>query len=161
MYSDILSNRNRSIFAEFIVGSALGVVDTPRTEWDCVDHRYNRQTIEVKSAAYVQSWVQEKLSTISFDIGKKTPWYAETNTWGTESIRSADCYVLCLYTETDVKRANVLNLDDWEFYILSAKTINREFKDQKRVALSRIMRVCDPVAYDGLKEAVDICLESA
>ncbi len=28
-YSDILSNRNRSIFAEFIVGSALGVVDSP------------------------------------------------------------------------------------------------------------------------------------
>jgi len=55
----------------------------------------------------------------------------------------------------------VLNLDGWEFYILSTKTINREFKDQKRVFLSRILRVCDPVPYDGLKEAVGICLESA
>jgi hypothetical protein len=36
-YSDILSNRNRSIFAEFIVGNALGVVDKPRVEWDSVD----------------------------------------------------------------------------------------------------------------------------
>lgn len=33
-YSDILSNRNRSIFAEFIVGVALGVVNKPRREWD-------------------------------------------------------------------------------------------------------------------------------
>jgi len=96
-YSDILSNRNRSIFAEFIVGSALGVVDIPRTEWDYVDHHYNGKTIEVKSAAYVQRWMHVKLSTISFDIGKKTPWYAETNTWGTEPIRSANCYILCLY----------------------------------------------------------------
>lgn len=160
-YSDILSNRNRSIFAEFIVGSALGVVDTPRTEWDYVDHRYNKKTIEVKSAAYVQSWSQEKPSTIKFDIGKKIPWDAATNTVGTEPMRSADCYVLCLYTETDVKRANVLNLDDWKFYVLSTKTINGKFKDQKSVTLSRITAVCDPVAYDGLKKAIDICLESA
>ena len=160
-YSDILSNRNRSIFAEFIVGSALGVVDTVRIEWDSVDLHYNQKRIEVKSAAYVQSWEQAKLSTISYDIGKKTPWYAESNTWGDESTRSADCYVFCLYTETDIKRANVLNLDDWVFYVLSTKTINREFKDQKSVVLSRIMHVCDLVEFDGLKDAVDICLESA
>jgi hypothetical protein len=160
-YSDILSNRNRSIFAEFIVGSALGVVDTARTEWDYVDHHYNGNTIEVKSAAYVQSWPQEKPSTIRFDIGKKKPWDAESNTFGTEPTRSADCYVFCLYTETDVNRANVLNLDDWAFYVLSKKTINMEFKDQKSVTLSRIMCVCDLVAFDELKEAVGICLESS
>jgi|GEM_PF-1865913 hypothetical protein len=51
----------------------------------------------------------------------KIPWYAETNTWGKERERSADCYVFCHYTETDVKRANVLNLDDWDFYVLSKK----------------------------------------
>lgn len=39
-YSDILSNRNHSIFADFIVGVALGVVDRPRVEWDGVDLHY-------------------------------------------------------------------------------------------------------------------------
>ena len=38
-YSDLLSNRNRSIFAEYIVGVALGIVDNPRVEWDSVDLR--------------------------------------------------------------------------------------------------------------------------
>ena len=38
-YSDILSNRNRSIFAEFLVALALGVTDEPRVEWDAVDVR--------------------------------------------------------------------------------------------------------------------------
>ncbi len=41
-YSDVLSNANRSVFAEFILGVAVGVVDTPRVEWDAVDFRYLR-----------------------------------------------------------------------------------------------------------------------
>ncbi len=157
-YSDILSNRNRSVFAEFLVGCALGCVDSPRTEWDYVDHHYNGKTIEVKSAAYVQSWPQEKLSTISFDIGKKTPWYAETNTYGSEPVRSADCYVFSLYTETDIDKANVLNLDDWKFYVLSTEVINAEFKNQKSVALSGITRLRDQVSFGGLRDAVGDCL---
>src|SRR5215472_16016255 len=40
-YSGVLSNRNRSILAEFIVGSALGVVRSPRVERAAVDLRYN------------------------------------------------------------------------------------------------------------------------
>jgi hypothetical protein len=39
-HSDVMSNTNRSIFAEFLVVSALGLLDTPRIEWDAVDlHR--------------------------------------------------------------------------------------------------------------------------
>jgi hypothetical protein len=160
-YSDILSNRNRSIFAEFVVGHALGILESPRTEWDYVDHHYKGKTIEVKSAAYVQSWSQEKLSTISFDIAKKTPWYAETNTYGAKPVRSADCYVFCLYAETDATKANVLNLDDWRFYVLPTEAINQEFKDQKHVALSRIVRLCDAVEYSQLQDAVNTCLSNA
>jgi hypothetical protein len=54
-YSDVIGNRNRSIFAEFLVGTALGVVDKPRVEWDAVDLRYSDSKIEVKAAGYVQS----------------------------------------------------------------------------------------------------------
>jgi hypothetical protein len=126
-----------------------------------VDHRFRDKTIEVKSAAYVQSWAQEKLSTISFDIGKKTPWFAETNKYGSEPVRSADYYIFALYTEKDVKKANVLNVDDWKFYVLSKETIEKEFKDQKRVMLERIASLCVPVAYDQLRETVEHCLEKS
>ncbi|MEB3356541.1 MAG: hypothetical protein VKK04_07425 [Synechococcales bacterium] len=72
-YSDILSNRNRSIFAEFLVAVALNVTHQPRVEWDAVDLRYDNKKIEVKSSAYFQSWQQEKLSLIRFDIqGNRT-----------------------------------------------------------------------------------------
>ncbi len=40
-YSDLLSNRNRALFAEFIVGTALGVLGQPRVEWDSVDLHYS------------------------------------------------------------------------------------------------------------------------
>jgi hypothetical protein len=48
-YSDLLSNTNRSVFAEYLVGLALGVVDRPRVEWDSVDLRYGDHKIEVKA----------------------------------------------------------------------------------------------------------------
>lgn len=50
-YSDILSNMNRPILAEYVVGSALGPLKTPRLEWDATDLAYRGHTIDVKSAA--------------------------------------------------------------------------------------------------------------
>jgi hypothetical protein len=46
--------------------------------------------VEVKSAAYVQSWEQTGPSVISFDIGPKTGWGAGTNTYAASPGRSAD-----------------------------------------------------------------------
>jgi autotransporter translocation and assembly factor TamB len=69
-YSDILSNRNRSVFAEFLVAVALDLTHQPRIEWDAVDLRYRNNKIEVKASAYLQSWQQSKPSVIRFDIAK-------------------------------------------------------------------------------------------
>ena len=79
-YSDILSNRNRGVFAEFLVASGLGVSGDPRVEWDAVDLRYQGKKIEVKCSAYLQSWSQPAPSRISFDIEKKRGWDAASNT---------------------------------------------------------------------------------
>jgi hypothetical protein len=63
-YSDVRSNTTRSVFAEYIVGLALGVVNKPRVEWDSVDLRYGDFKIEVKASGYCQSWFQKKPSSI-------------------------------------------------------------------------------------------------
>ena len=96
-YSDVLNNRNRSILAEFLVAAALGVLDEPRVEWDAVDLSYHDKRIEVKSAAYLQSWEQERLSVIRFDIARKRGWDAAANLSASKPTRSADAYVFCLY----------------------------------------------------------------
>ncbi|MDP9476496.1 MAG: hypothetical protein M3R38_12580 [Actinomycetota bacterium] len=107
-----MSNTDRAVFAEFVVGTALGVTDAPRVEWDAVDLRYGEKTIEVKSSAYVQSWHREQdpPSQISFDLKERLSWDAATNTYRVEPSRAADCYVFCVYAEKDRSRANVLDV---------------------------------------------------
>lgn len=154
-YSDVLSNANRSVFAEFMVGEALGCLDSPRVEWDAVDLRYRGLGIEVKSSAYLQSWPQTRLSTISYDIGRKRGWDAHTNTYADTPERAADCYVFCLFADTDPAQANVLDVDRWQFYVIAKETIEQVFDSQKSVGLARVQQLCDPVPFAQLKSAVD------
>ena len=64
--SDLVSNATRGRLAEFIVAKACGVdTSQPRDEWEAVDLETPEGVrIEVKSAAYIQSWHQEDLSRI-------------------------------------------------------------------------------------------------
>jgi len=158
-YSDILSNRNRSIFAEYIVGVALGVVDRPRIEWDAADLDYRGHKIEVKSSADCQSWHQEKPSTIRFGIGKSVEWNPVTGKYVGEPTRCAHVYVFCHYPEQDTLKANVLDVPAWDFYVLSTEALNRDFAQAKSLSLAAVRRVGMRCKFDGLKEAVDRVLK--
>lgn len=164
-YSNIFGNINRSVFAEFLVGSALGVIDNPRNEWDSFDLRYQDKKIEVKSASYLQDWYQNNPSTsrITFGIGKKKPWSRETNIMGREAVRSADCYVFCLYIKKDKEKLqnspeSILDVNAWQFFVLSTEQINQKFKNQKTVGLKRIETLCKPINFDKLKECINFVL---
>ena len=158
-YSDIMTNTTRAVFAEFLVGSSLGVVDEPRKEWDGVDLRYQGKKIEVKSSAYLQTWNQKGLSTIRFDIARKESWNSITNTYTETPIRASDCYVFCLYPETDPEKVNILDVASWEFYVISTERIERDLGDQKSIGLKGIQSMCKPVGYNELKANIDSELE--
>jgi hypothetical protein len=157
-YSDVLVNTIRPLLAEFLVAAALDQLHELRLEWDAVDVRYRGAGVEVKSAAYLQSWAQEKLSTIRFDIAKKRAWDAKTDVYSPEPIRSADCYVFCLYQEKDPAKVDVLDATAWQFYVLSTAQIERELGDQKTLGLRRLGEMCAPVHYDELRARVDAVL---
>ena len=60
-YSDMSNNINRSVLAEYIVASALGnagvTIEATRIMWRPYDLlSQDGYRVEVKSAAYVQSW---------------------------------------------------------------------------------------------------------
>jgi hypothetical protein len=158
-FSDLLSNRTRSIFAEFLVGAALDVLDKARVEWDAVDLRYRDKKIEVKTAAYLQAWQQKSHSIIRFDIAEKLAWDAVTSISSTARLRSADCYVFCLFSERDMAQANILDVNSWEFYTLSTAQVIQEFAQQKSVGLARIQKLCTPVKYTAVKQRIDEVLE--
>lgn len=160
-YSDLLVNTTRSVFAEFLVGAALDLIDKPRVEWNAVDFDYRGKKIEVKASAYVQSWPQKQLSAISFDIAPKKGWDAATNTYvASEPIRSADCYVFCLFAETDRQSANILDAGKWQFYVVLRERLE-QLRYQKTIRLKTLEALCQPVAYNKLKETVDRILHFA
>lgn len=155
-YSSILTNITRGLFAEFLVGTALGAVEGTRTEWDSFDLLYGDVKIEVKSSAYLQSWPQPELSKIGWSISPSTYQYDG-------KIRDqeppADCYVFCVYCEKeDRSPAKVLDLEEWEFYVVPTTVIREELSGQKTVVLSRIRSLTDAVTYSRLRERVDEAL---
>lgn len=154
--SDLLSNAMRGVLAEYIVANALGITGGVRTEWDAFDLRMeNGTTIEVKSAAYLQSWHQNRLSSISFGIQPTKGWDSSTNIVSAERKRQADIYVFCVLNHKDQVTVNPINLDQWDFYILRAEVLNRECPIQKTISFNSLLRL-GPVkaAYSEIASVV-------
>jgi len=96
--------------------------------------------VEVKSAAYVQAWHQEKPSSIVFSIRPTRGWDATTGQYDTEQKRQADVYVFCLLAHTDQATLNPLDLGQWEFYIVPIAWLNKRLPSQKSVPLPFLKR---------------------
>lgn len=158
-YSDILSNANRSVFAEYLVGTALNVVDRPRVERDGCDLLYREKRIEVKASAYLQSWPQKRLSNIIFDVASHRTWDAATNIMASESARTADCYVFCVFADRDRDNCRVTDTSRWLFYVIPTHLIDEHFPRQKSAGLSSIERITAPVKYQELRTEIDRALE--
>lgn len=140
--SDLVSNAMRGVLAEFLVAADLGVTHVPRVEWDLCDIRTpSGLKVEVKSAAYLQSWTQTKLSHISFDIAPKQGWDAETNTSSTERKRQADVFVFALLSHQDKATLDPLDLAQWQFFVLPAAILDEKLPQQKMMRLSTLLRL--------------------
>ncbi len=155
-YSDLLGNTERGILAEFIVANALDVNQTIKERWDAYDLETPEGIkVEVKSSAYIQSWGQKRLSKISFGVRPTHAWDAKTDTFSSDKQRWADVYVFCVLAHKDQDTIDPLNLDQWEFYVLSSKVLDQELGNQKTIGLSRLIEIgAEKVDFEGLREAV-------
>ena len=156
MASDVLNNTLRGTIAEYIISQAMEACTPVRVEWDTVDITTPEGIkIEVKSAAYLQSWHQDRPSAISFRIAKTYPWDWKTNQYGETQIRSADVYVFCVLAHLDSQTVNPLELTQWEFYILPTSTLDSSLGNQKTVSLSRLKNLgAVALGYDQIRNAV-------
>ena len=150
-FSNILTNSLRGIFAEFLVGSALGALNLPRIEWDAFDLKFKDKKIEVKSAAYIQAWYRGTLSKISFNIGAKKEYDYNTNTYSGEAARNADIFTFCLLKEKDQELINPMDTSQWEFYVVTTGELNKLYPHQKTISLSSLRKICAPILYQDLK----------
>ena len=158
--SDVLSNALRGVLAEFIVACDLGCSDSVRQEWSVYDLKTQMGfKVEVKSAAYLQTWRQKKPSPIRFGIA---PTYEQVNTvegcWKQSKVlkREADVYVFCVLSHQDRETIDPLNLAQWDFYILPVEIINERAEKQKSISLSALIKL-EPkqVRYGGIARAID------
>jgi hypothetical protein len=156
--SNLVGNALRGLVAEFLVARAVGADGDIRSEWDSYDVTTpTGLRIEVKSAAYLQSWAQRAESLISFDVRETLAWDAATNVFAPESARKrqADLYVFALLAHRSKATLNPLDVSQWEFYLLEASVLNEHVKKQRRVSLSRV-REFNPVrsCYADLKRHI-------
>jgi hypothetical protein len=154
--SDLVSNATRGILAEYLVAQALGVAaDSVRDEWAAYDLETPDGTrIEVKSAAYIQSWQQPRLSRISFRVSKTLAWDRYSNRYGGESKRHADVYVFALLAHEEQQTLNPLDMSQWEFFILPTVVLNTRERSQHSITLPSLRRLAEPVSFHELPRAV-------
>lgn len=107
-YPDFLDNDRRKILSKFIVASSVRLSDFRPQDKGGMRKHYDLLTgdgyrVQIEAASYLQSCDGEHPSHISFPI---PPW-------------DVDVYVFCLY-KAETPSQNPLNLDLWEFFVLSA-----------------------------------------
>lgn len=152
--SDLVSNATRGRLAEFIVAQALGIsTQIPRDEWQAYDLlTTDNVKIEVKSAAYIQSWYQKEYSKISFSIKKSKYWDPETNILSKELTRSSDIYIFALLKHADKNTVNPLDLSQWSFFIVPTNELNKYKRSQTSITLNSLKKITQEVIFEKLRE---------
>jgi hypothetical protein len=156
--SDLVSNVTRGRLAEFIVATALGIdVSGVRNEWDAFDLiTPTGIKVEVKSAAYVQSWFQARLSDIEWRTPRTRAWDAATNQWSPEFRRQADVYVLALLQHQNKPTVDPLNIAHWCFWVLPTSVLDSRQRSQHSITLNSLKSLAgEPVPYSRLLAAVN------
>jgi hypothetical protein len=156
--SDIISNATRGVIAEYIVALALNIdVSGSRDEWAAYDLVTSSGIkVEVKSAAYVQSWFQKTFSSISFSTKKTLAWDPATNRQSSIPCRQADVYVFALLAHKDKPTVSPLDVSQWQFYVLATRILDARTRSQHSITLRTLEKLSEgPLKFDEVKQAVE------
>lgn len=156
--SDLLDNTERGVLAEFIVATALGIptagVRDGSAAWDLTMPDGIR--IEVKSAAYLQTWGQKKLSRISFSTAPARAWDSDCGEFAGAARRQADIYVFALLAHTDKATVNPLELDQWKFYVVPTAILNQRSPTQRSISLTTLKTLTTPIRFEELQTTITV-----
>ncbi len=160
--SDLVGNTTRGLFAEYLVGLAVGALvgddsDDVRDEWGSHDLTTpDGITIEVKSSAYMQTWRQEKEAAPEFSIAETQGWDSDSGQYSEKKKRRSDVYVFCLLNHRTKATLDPLNAEQWTFYVVPTARINEVVPSQKKIRLGPLEKKLGArrVAFDGIAEAV-------
>lgn len=150
--SDLRSNTTRSSLAEFIVAIAAGAPISTRTEWDSYDVLSPAGSrIEVKCAAYRQTWAQRRPSAIRFD-GLRSRTWSPQSAYSPDQTYNADVYVFALQTALDHASYDALDTDQWVFWVLPAAVL--EATGIRSISMSTLDKTTNRVSFEDLGIAI-------
>ncbi len=153
-FSDLRDNTQRGVLAEFLVALALGRTETRRKPWDNHDvTTASGLRVEVKASGYLQSWAQRTHSQLSFGRVIGRTWDANTNEFGAEPEVRADVFVFSVQTCKDPRGYDVLDISQWEFYVVAAERV-RECA-YKRVSIAWVRKHAEPVPFSDLAATIE------
>ncbi|MGB1250543.1 MAG: hypothetical protein ACPG8W_08040 [Candidatus Promineifilaceae bacterium] len=96
--------------------------------------------MEVKSTAYIQSWKQKELSKSKYGIAPTKQWDRNTGAWVGEKKRQADVYIFCLLDHKCGATIDVLNINQWKFFIAPTTKLNARSFTQKSITHGSLSR---------------------
>jgi len=164
-FSDLITNKNRGVLAEFIVARLLGLDYMIRPEWRLFDLEYiagksKSIKIEIKSAAYLQGWDNKKLSKIIFEISPKSVWLQDKQRYNKNELkRHSDVYIFCLLSHQDRVTLNPLELSQWDFFILRTEVLDEKKGMQKKISFESLLKL-KPVktSFDKFENDFNSCI---
>ncbi len=163
-FSSLNSNVLRGALAEFIVENALkdNMEIEVRSPWGDYDVLYKGKKIEVKCCSYIQDWDQNKLTTIQWSgLKAKELYYSEAVTKLSELNKLADyksdIYVLALFKHQEHATLDILDMDQWCFYVLSKDELRNISKNRASVSMVLLTKQqISPVCFQDLREKVEL-----
>lgn len=115
---------------------ALDALGNAREEWASYDlTNASGKTIEVKSAAYLQTWPQKTLSRISFSVAPSRAFDPTTGAYEKHSRRQADLYVFCFLRHQDPTTVDPLDIEQWRFWVVPTAALDEKLGTQKTIGL--------------------------
>jgi len=166
-FSNLTFNVLRGVLAEFIVLNALrddtsADIRDPSKGFDIL---YGGKKIEVKCASFIQDWDGMRHSVINWGGLKADDLYLRSKTKldpdGTIAYE-ADVYVLALLMHKDHATLDIMNTQQWCFYVLSRKRLREICGNVNYVPITKLEKRGEtPVSFFGLCGAIDACLNEA
>lgn len=158
-FSNLNSNVLRGALAEFIVENALRGseqidVRNPWGDSDVISPEGKK--IEVKCCSYIQDWDQNDYSRIVWTglKAKELYWSSAVGPLPTAPADyKSDIYVLALFKHKDHATLDILDMDQWCFWVLTREQVREISKNGNSISLLRLERV-------GVKSANFLALPS-
>lgn len=165
-FSNLNSNILRGALAEFIVENSLRTSEQidVRNPWGDSDViSTNGKKIEVKCCSYIQDWDQKDYSRISWNgLKAKHLFYASLDrSLVNQSIKErpidykSDIYVLSLFKHQEHATLDILDMDQWCFWVLTKDRIKEITKNGNSVSLIKLQKFdIQPISFGELNKAI-------